>query len=173
MDLYKAIHTRRSIRKYKDQEVDRETIKRILAAAMSAPSSGNEQPWHFIVITEKKILEQVPSINPYAGMAKDAPCAVLVCGDLSKENFPGNWMLDCAAAVQNMLLAIHAEGLGGVWTGIYPEYDRIEGFRELFSLPLNIVPFALVPLGYPDQELKPEIRYMDSRIHFEHWLGRV
>ena len=169
MDVLEAIHTRRSIRKYQNKPVPEELIKEILAAAMSAPSAGNEQPWHFVIITDRQILDKVPNINPYAAMAKKAPAAILVCGDLGLEKFPGNWLLDCAAAVQNLLLAAHARGLGAVWTGIYPDKDRMEGFRRLFDLPEGVFPHTLVPLGYPAQKFPPEDRYNEARVHYNHW----
>jgi nitroreductase len=169
MDVLEAIHTRRSIRKYENKPVPQELIKEILAAAMSAPSAGNAQPWHFVIITDREILDKVPNINPYAAMAKNAPASILVCGDLSLEKFPGNWPLDCAAAVQNLLLASHARGLGAVWTGIYPDKDRMEGFRRLLDLPEGVFPYTLVPLGYPAQKLPLEDRYNKARVHYNRW----
>jgi nitroreductase len=169
MDTLEAIHTRRSIRKYRDKPVPAELIRELLAAAMSAPSAANEQPWHFVVVTDREILDRIPSINPYAAMAKNAVVAVLVCADLKLEKFPGNWVLDCAAAVQNLLLAAHAKGLGAVWTGIYPDNDRMAGFAHLFKLPENILPHTLVPLGYPAQKLPREDRYKEDRIHYGCW----
>ena len=169
MDTLQAIHTRRSIRKYQDKPIPAELIRELLAAAMSAPSAGNQQPWHFVVVTDREILGRIPGINPYAAMAKNAVVAVLVCADLSLEKFPGNWVLDCAAAVQNLLLAAHAKGLGAVWTGIYPEKDRMEGFSSLFNLPENILPHTLIPLGYPAQKLPQEDRFKEDRIHYDCW----
>jgi len=136
---------------------------------MSAPSAGNRQPWHFMVITEREILNRVPDINSHAAMAREAPAAILVCGDLNLKYYPGSWVLDCSAAVQNLLLAAHAMGMGAVWTGIYPRRERIEGFRRLMGLPEHIVPLAFVPLGYPAQELPRENRYKEERVHYNRW----
>lgn len=169
MDALEAIRTRRSIRKYQDKAIDEGLIKQLLAAAMSAPSAGNEQPWHFVIVTDPEILEKVPDLNPYAAMAKHAPAAILICADLNLEKYPGNWVLDCAAAVQNLLLAAHAEGLGAVWTGIYPDQDRMEGFRQLFKLPRNVVAHTLIPLGFPAQRLPQEDRYKEERVHHNQW----
>jgi nitroreductase len=169
MEVMEAIHTRRSIRKYQNKPVPEEIIREILAAAMCAPSAGNQQPWHFVVITDREILRRVPDIHPYAAMTRQAPGAILVCGDLSLERYPGNWVLDCSAAVQNLLLAAHAKGLGAVWTGIYPQKDRMEGFRRLLHLPENIVPHTLVPFGYPSQQLPREDRYKEERVHYNGW----
>jgi nitroreductase len=169
MEVLEAIKTRRSIRKFKNVPVEQDKVDELLTAAMYAPSAGNEQPWHFILITEEAILSKVPDINSYAAMAKHAPLAVLVCGDLSMEKFPGNWPLDCAAAVQNMLLAAHALGLGAVWTGVYPELDRMKGFKSLLSLPDQVVAHTLVVIGYPDQKIKQPDRYKAERVHENGW----
>lgn len=169
MDTLEALRTRRSIRNYNVQDVEAELIREILAAGMCAPSAGNEQPWHFIVITEKRILEEIPRISPYAAMARDASVAILICGDLTLERIAGFWVQDCAAATQNMLLAAHALGLGAVWTGIYPMQDRVAGFRELLDIPDTVVPFALIPLGYPAHEPRKEDRFKKERIHYNTW----
>ena len=105
MDVLEAIHTRRSIRAYQDQPVPKELVQQILTAAMYAPSAGNAQPWQFVVINDRKLLQQIPKVHPHAPMAEQAPLAIMVCGDLDMEKYPGNWPLDCAAAVENLLLA--------------------------------------------------------------------
>ena len=102
-----------------------------------------------MVIEDRKLLGEVPKINSYAAMAAEAPVAILVCGDSSLETVPGYWVIDCSAAVQNLLLAAHALGLGAVWTGVYPQQERVEGFRRLLGLPKTVTPHSLVPLGYP------------------------
>lgn len=169
MNTLEAIHTRRSIRKYTDQPVSAELIKELLAAAMSAPSAGNQQPWQFVVIDERNLLDRIPFINSYAAMCRYASVAILVCGDTGLEKFHGFWVQDCAAATQNLLLAAHEKGLGAVWTGIYPMEDRVLGFRKLFSLPQQVIPLALVVLGYPAQKHGPENRYREDRIHRNSW----
>jgi nitroreductase len=102
-------------------------------------------------------------------MAKDAAAAVLVCGDLSLEKSTGYWVVDCAAATENLLLAAHALGLGAVWTGIYPRQSRMDGFRRLLELPENVVPHSLVALGYPAEHPPAEDRYRPDRVHLDRW----
>jgi len=169
MDALEAILTRRSIRKYEDRPVPDDLVKALLAAAMSAPSAGNGQPWQFAVITDREILRQVPGINPHAAMAAEAPLAILVCGDLNREEYPGYWVVDCAAAVQNLLLAAHALGLGAVWTGIYPNQERMEGYRSLMHLPEHLWAHTLIPLGYPAEQRPREDRYEEERVHANRW----
>jgi nitroreductase len=169
MDALEAIRTRRSIREYQDKPVPQDLVQRVLAAAMSAPSACNAQPWQFVVIRDRKILKEVPRLNPYAAMAEHAPLAILVCGDLSLEKSAGYWVVDCAAAVQNLLLAAHALGLGAVWTGIYPQQDRVEGFRGLLNLPQQVIPHSLIPMGYPAEQPAHEDRYRPDRVHLDGW----
>ena len=165
MDTLEAIHTRRSIRKYTDRLVPRELVNELLRAAMCAPSAVNAQTWVFIVIDDRKLLEEIPTFSPFAGMCREAQLAILVCGDTTLEKAPGFWVQDCSAATQNLLLAAHASGLGAVWTGIYPMEDRVEGFRKAFGLPEHVIPLALVPIGYPAQQPGPQDRYRKEKVY--------
>ncbi|TVM15674.1 nitroreductase family protein [Oceanidesulfovibrio indonesiensis] len=169
MDAMEAILTRRSIRAYTDDPVTDEQVETLLRAAMAAPSAGNSQAWAFVVIRDRELLDAVPAVHPYAKMTPQAPLAVLVCGDVSAEKYPGFWVQDCSAAVENLLLAAHAMGLGAVWTGIYPDESRVEGFRRLFSLPEHIVPLALVPLGFPKESKEVSDRYDPAKVKRERW----
>jgi len=169
MEAIEAIHTRRSIRRYTDKKISEEIIREILKAAMQAPSAGNQQPWQFVVIDDRNLLEKIPSIHPHAQMAREAQLAVLVCGDLGLESIKGYWVQDCSAATQNLLLAAHALGLGAVWCGVYPREERVEEFRKLLELPKNIVPFALVPIGYPGEKKEREERFKVERVHRNKW----
>ena len=169
MDAMQAILTRRSIRRYTDQPVPPDLVTAVLRAGMQAPSAGNQQPWHFVVITDRKTRDAIPGFHPYADMLPEASVAILVCGDLSLERYRGYWVEDCSAATQNVLLAAHALGLGAVWVGLYPQEDRIMAMRKLLGLPTQVVPLALVPLGYPAQAIPPENRFNACRIHRERW----
>jgi nitroreductase len=169
MELIEAIHTRRSIRKFLAKPVPGEMIETILGAAMAAPSAGNQQPWHFIVITDRAKLDAIPAFHPYSKMVLQAPAAILVCGDPDGKKWPTFWDQDASAATQNMLLAARDLGLGTVWVGIYPEKDRMEGFRKLFAIPENIHPFALVPVGWPDGQFEAVNRYRPELVRREVW----
>jgi nitroreductase len=170
MDTLEAIFTRRSVRNYQDKQVEPEKLEILLKAAMCAPSALNEQPWQFVVIDDRSIFEKIMRVYLYAGMLKSAPLAILVCGDVSLEKAPGNWVLDCSCAAQNMLLAAHSIGLGAVWSGIYPETDRMEALSLMLNLPEGLRPLALVGVGYPDGALPaPPVRFRPDRIHINDW----
>ena len=127
MDAMEVILTRRSIRKYNKKSLSEQVVKELLDAAMSAPSAGNEQPWHFILMDDPEILGEIPTFHNHAQMLKDASIVILVCGDLNLDKHDGMWIQDCSAATQNILLAVRAKGLGAVWLGIFPREDRIKG----------------------------------------------
>ena len=169
MDVLEAIHTRRSIRAYQNKPVPEELIQKLLATAMQAPSARNQQPWQFVVIDDRATLAKIPPFMPNAAMAGNAPLAILVCGDLSLEKSPGYWMVDCAAAVENMLLAAHALGLGAVWCGVYPREARMDGLRQLIGLPKNVIAHSLVVLGYAAEQVPAEDRYRPERVRRNHW----
>lgn len=169
METLQAIKTRRSIRKYLDRPVPVEVIRDLLEAAMFAPSAGNEQPWQFIVLDERNLLDAIPRICPTAAMCYHSLAAILVCSDSSQEKYPDFWVQDCSAAVENMLLAAHSLGLGAVWAGVYPLKDRVENLKRLLALPEEITPFALVALGYPDEQPAAPQRYRKDRVHYNGW----
>ncbi|OIO02489.1 MAG: nitroreductase family protein [Desulfovibrionaceae bacterium CG1_02_65_16] len=169
MDALTAIKTRRSVRRYTSQPLDDATLTEVLRCGMQAPSACNEQPWQFVVVRDKTLLAKAGDINPYAKFAKNAPVAVLVCGDMRLDRCQGYWVQDCSNCAMSMLLAAHALGLGAVWTGIYPLADRVEGFRKLCGLPAEVTPLALLVLGHMEQTPKPEDRFKAERIHHDRW----
>ncbi len=169
MDFMENMLTRRSVRNYAHQPVEQEKVEQLLRAAMQAPSAGNGQPWHFVVLTDRNLLIEVPKFHPYSKMLPSAALAILVCGDEKVEKYAHRWPLDCGAATQNILLAAHGLGLGAVWLGIHPNNDRAQGFRNLLKLPDHIHPFSLVSIGYPAERPPAEDRYKPERIHYNQW----
>ena len=163
------ITTRRSIRRYKRERVSEEQVTEMLCAAMSAPSAGNQQPWHFVVVRDPETLKKIAHTHPFGQMTADASLAILICGDESVEVHKGYWVQDCSAATENLLLAAHALGLGAVWVGIYPREERVKEFSEMFALPAGVYPLALVPVGYPAEEKPKQDRYQQARVHPEKW----
>ncbi len=169
MDALQVIMARRSIRSYSNVPVSDEAVETLLRAAMHAPSAGNQQPWHFVVIRDRATMERIMAVHPYAKMLAEAPVAILVCGDENIEDFKGYWVLDCSAATENILLAATAMGLGSVWLGIYPRHERVDEIRKIVGLPHNITPLALVPIGYPNESKPSHDRYDAERVHRERW----
>jgi len=171
MEAMEAILSRRSIRKYTPDVVAEETIGRLLEAGMAAPSAGDERPWHFVVITDREMLAQIPEFHSLSRFVPKAALAVLVCADLALSKYPpaDYWVQDCSAATQNILLAAHAMGLGAVWLGVHPSEERIDGFRRLCRLPDSVAPFSLVSIGHPALRKEREHRFDPSRVHRERW----
>ena len=164
-----AILSRRSIRKYTAEPVGDELVEQLLKAAMAAPSAGNQQPWQFVVIRDRKTLDAVPKFHPYSKMITEAPLAILVCGDVPKETVKGYWQQDCSAATENLLVAAQALGLGAVWLGVHPVGEREDGLRKLLGIPEGIIPFALIAIGHPGEHKPPGDRYDPARVHHERW----
>jgi len=169
MELMDAIITRRSVRHFEPKAVPLELIQKLLRAAMQAPSAANAQPWHFVIIDDRNILEKVTEFHPAAESLHEAPVAILVNGDDHLEKRPDRWIMDCSAATQNMLLAAHDCGLGAVWLGIHPDPIRIDNIRAMVGLPANVHPLSLVAVGYAARPTRPVDRYRADRIHYNHW----
>lgn len=169
MDLLDGIFTRRSIRKYTKKEITKEHIDTILKAGMYAPSARNQQPWHFIVVTERETLNKIKDIHPYAKMLSESQLAILVCGDEELELSKGYWVVDCSAATQNILLAAHGLGLGTVWLGLHPREERKDAISKLFNLPSHIQPLSLISVGYPGEFKEDPERFKPERIHYNAW----
>ncbi len=168
MDTLEALLTRRSIRKYTTAPVSDDQVQTILKAAMHAPSTKNLQPWHFIVIRNRSILDNM-SFHPSAEIIKGASLAILVCGEVGEGRHPWHWLEDCANATENMLLAAHAIGLGAVWLGVAPNQERMDGMKKILPLPVGFQPFALIPVGVPAETKEAVDRFIPERIHYNGW----
>ncbi len=165
MDAIKNILTRRSIRKFTEQAVSDDMIKKLIEAGVHAPSARNFQPWHFIVLSDKDKMKKITEVHPNAGMLSRAPLGILVCGDMKLQDSEGYMAQDLSAVTQNILLAAHAHGLGSVWLGVFPRQERIKGIREILEIPDHILPFSLIAIGYPAEEKDPPQRYNAERVH--------
>jgi nitroreductase len=164
-----AIYKRRSIRKFTAERVPEGVISEFIRAGMNAPSAGNQQPWQFVIIDDRRLLNEIPKFHPYSQMLREAPVAILVCGDTALEKHEGYWVQDCSAAVENILLEITDRGYGGVWLGVYPRADRVEGMRRLLGIPEGIIPFALIALGRPAEEKPRKNEFDKERIRHNTW----
>lgn len=164
-----VIFRRRSIREYTGKKVSDELVEKVLRAGMAAPSAGNQQPWHFIVIDDREILNKIPKVHPYSKMLKNASHAIVVCGDVSLQRYEGYWVQDCSAATQNMLLMATELGLGSVWLGVYPVEERVAGIEQLFNLPEGVIPLSIISIGYPAETKEPADRFNPSRVHKNKW----
>lgn len=170
-----CILTRTSVRQYQpDRTISRDTVETLLRAAMSAPTAVNKQPWAFIALDDRAALDSLAQVLPYARMLTKAPLAIVTCGDLSKaidgeDADKGFWIQDVSAATENLLLAAHAMGLGAVWTGVYPDAERVKDVQERLDLPANVIPLAVVPVGYPTGPQKPKEKWEPANVHFNKW----
>ena len=169
MEAFKVIFSRRSIRRYKDESISNETIVNIIKAAMQAPSARNLKPWQFIAINKKEIMKDLANIHPNGKMLVEAAFAILVCGDKNIDDTESYLIQNCAAATQNMLLASYDLGIGSVWLGVHPRKERMEGIKQYFNLPQNIIPISLISFGIPDETKYPEDRYDSTKIRFNQW----
>lgn len=165
MDLFEAMKTRRSIRKYKSQMVDDDLINKIFQMVRHAPSAHNAQPWKFVVVRDE---EKKRKISQYCNNQKfihEAPVVIVACGlpDESHANI-GNWIsafvVDVSIATTYLMLAAWSLGLGTCWIGNFNE-DKI---KEVLGIGNEVRIVAITPLGYPDETPEPTGRKNLSEI---------
>jgi len=160
------IFARKSVRTYLDKSVEKEKIDLLLRAGMAAPSGRDLRPWEFVVVSERSKLDSLAAGLPYAKMLAQAQQAIIVCGDSARSSY---WYLDCSAAAQNILLAAESMGLGAVWTAAYPYEDRMGVVRKYTSLPENILPLCVIPLGYPANKERAKQKFDEKKIHYNQY----
>ncbi len=158
-ETIESILSRKSVRDFTSQLISEDTIEILLKSAMSAPTAVNKQPWKFVVVTNRLKLDELSDSLPYAKMIKKAPLAIIVCGNVERfleGDAREYWVQDCSAATENLLLAAHSLGLGAVWTGAYPNIDRVEVIRKVLGLDSRLIPLCAVPIGYPAEN--PDVK---------------
>ena len=172
--FFEILAHRSSVRNFTPEPIKPEEWDRLLRAAMSAPSAVNRQPWDFVMIESREMLDALAEALPYAKMAKEAPGAILVCTDPARahQGRAEYAVIDASAACENILLAAEALGLGAVWTAVYPQPDRQAVVRKLLGIPEEVIPLALVPIGHPKGEQRPKDKYKPELIHRERWRTR-
>ena len=200
ISLFEAIHTQRAIRRFTGEPISDKVIKRILEAAIRAPSGRNTQPWRFVIIRDAATKREIGEYyrlaceaagigqEPIPGLSKkvndsvthlanhmgEAPVLILACYEYLNEDTVGTSTLLTGSsiypAVQNLLLAARALGLGTALTTVHSMFES--EIKALLGIPPNVQTAALIPLGYPS----PEERFGGSRrrpvaevTHFDRW----
>lgn len=166
---YDNILTRTSIRQYTAEIVSRSAVDSLLYAGMAAPTAANKQPWCFVVLDRRDLLDSVATMAPGWRPVGRAPLAIVVCGDLAK-TLDGEgadyWIQDCSAVSENILLAAHAMGLGAVWCGVYPVKERTEALSSFLGLPSAVVPLSLIVIGHPAENPEPKDKFDSTAIYY-------
>lgn len=158
------IFKRVSVRKFKEQNVEEEKIKKILRAAMASPSAKNGQPWEFYVIKNKEKLQELAESTPYSMCVKNAPLAIVIC--YKKELIAPDFKeIDCAIATENILLEAVHENLGGVMIGISPDEEKMKSVERVLNIPDTLRAFTIIPIGYPEHDKQQEDRFDLNKVH--------
>lgn len=176
------ILNRKSVRSYNGDSIPADVMENLLRAAMSAPTGMDIRPWSFIVLTDKSQYETIFAGNGNMKKFMESGAVVVVCADTTvtrptRENPDGPavtrpnpmWRDDVAAATENLLLAVEAYGLGACWTACYPFENTMAPVRKGLGLPDNVMPYAVVPIGYPSTENTPKDKWEVSKIHYDRW----
>lgn len=162
-----SIFKRISVRRYLDKEVEQEKLDLLMKAAMASPSAGNQQPWEFYIITNKDMIEELSQTTKYSGCLKNAPVAIVPVYRTEGLMFNDYAHIDMSICCENILLEATELGLGSVWLGIAPLKDRMDAVNKILDLPENLQSFAIIAIGYPNEDRPQQDRYEVSRIHYK------
>jgi nitroreductase len=165
------LFARRSVRAYRPQPVSDDLVRDLLEAAMAAPSAVAKDPWEFIVVRNRDMLARIAAGLPNGTMLRDAALGIVVCGDLHRahDRQLSYLLQDCSAAIENLLIAASALGLGACWLGVHPREDRVQHLRVLLHIPQPVLPVATIAVGWPAESPAPRTRYREDAVHREAW----
>ena len=177
-----TIMQRKSVRSYTGEAIPDSVMQVMLRAAVAAPSGMDVRPWHIVVMTDKSQYETLFAGNFNMEKFMQSGAVVIFCADTTVTRPPrGNpdaeavtqpnriWRDDMGACTENFLLAAEAYGLGACWTACYPFVETMKPVIEYLNLPSNVVPYSIVPVGYPAVEVQPKDKWDESRIHYGKW----
>lgn len=166
------IHERKSVRHFAEYAITKDELTTLVKAGMAAPTAVNKQPWQFLVIDDRAIIEKIAETNRNKPHYLASSALIVVCGDtlrtlegLAQEY----WVQDCSAATQNILLAAESMGLGALWTGIYPFMDKVDITKAALGLPENVIPLCIIAVGKPTGEDKEKDKWKPELMHWNMW----
>lgn len=159
---------RNSVRDFLDKPVEKDLITTLLESGMQAPNANNQQPWEFIVIDDKSIINELSKTSAGSRPLNSAPLCIIPMikpGDKS----PLFNIQDLSAATVNILLEATNQGLGGVWIGVYPDPVRYKYIEKVLNITGDIHPFCMLAIGYPKSVKAIIKRYDESKVHYNKW----
>ena len=174
MDIYEAIKERTSVRAFRQEEIEEKKIERLLEAARLAPSGKNGQPWTFIVVRSEETRKKLVPACKNQAFVGEAPVVIVACGheERAYQKMGGDWNstpVDIGIALEHLMLAAAAEGLGTCWIGAFIEAD----VRKILGIPEDVKVVALTPVGYPAAEKTHRPRKsLDEITMHEKWEQR-
>ena len=176
------ILNRKSVRSYTSDTIPAAVMENLLRAAMAAPSGRDIRPWSFVVLTDTTRYDEIFGDNFNMRMYKQSAAVVVICADTTVVRPPrdnpdapavqqpnSTWRDDMGAVTENLLLAVEAYGLGACWTACYPYSDHMAPVKKALGLPATVVPYCVVPIGYPGGGEQPKDKWDPSRIHYDQW----
>jgi nitroreductase len=165
MNVFEAVQTVLAIRSYEDKPIPEAIIERIVEAGRLTGSSMNRQPWHFIVIQDREMLQQLGKLAQSGPYIAQAPMAVAVV--IERTRFA---VSDGSRAIQSMMLTAWEEGIGSNWVG----FMGFEDVKPLLAIPAEMDVLAILPFGYPTKSVGKGKKQRKARaevIHYERWGG--
>jgi nitroreductase len=169
MDVIEAIKGRRSIRQYLPQAVEQEKLEQILDAARWAPSAGNRQPWHFIIVRDPDMRQRLAKSHPFGRWMNESPVVIVVLGD--PERGEKYHLCDPHNAVMNLLLAAYSLGLSTCWMGVR-DMSFEQTYKELLGIPEQMRVICTVAMGYSKAKASSERLPLEKIVSWDRFGGK-
>lgn len=161
-----AIFARKNVRDFQEKAIEPRKVKKLMKAAMAAPSAEDQQPWEFYLVTDRGLCEKLSTCSRFAGPAEKAPLCIVPCY-ASRTHHKDYVIQEMAASCENILLEATHLNLGAIWFGIAPKEGRMELVRNALNIPKHLKPFAIIAVGYPAEEVGKQLDSYDaSKLHF-------
>jgi nitroreductase len=171
-DTLSVIHSRKSVRHYTGEPVNKKDLETLVKAGMAAPTAVDRRPWAFVIVTDPATLNKLAEGLPHSKMIVQAKAAIVVCGVMARA-LQGEgrefWVQDCSAATENILLSAEAMGLGAAWTGMYPSMQRVDYVQRVLGIPRDVIPLNVIAVGHPTGEDRPKDKFDPKNIHWDKW----
>ena len=170
-DALNFILGRRSIRDFQPESVGDAEVQILLESAMAAPSAVARDPWRFVVVRDREMLNRIARGLPNGELLAAAALGIVVGGDITvAQDHQLSYLLqDCSAAIENLLLAAHVLELGACWLGVHPREERVVLLRSLLGMPASVIPVAVIAVGRPAETKEPRTRYNPDYVRKERW----
>jgi len=165
----KAIFERRSVRDFVNVPVSDKLIHYLIKTAMNAPNAGHQRPWEFVVVRDEKVLKSLSDMAGYENDYNNVDASIVVCINKSRLKWDGYWQMDTGTAVENMMIAATNEGYGTLWLEVFPVEEKIIKAQEILSLPDDVIPMMVMPIGKSRSDDEREPVFIESQIHYNQW----
>ncbi|MBN2794946.1 MAG: nitroreductase family protein [Clostridia bacterium] len=165
----RVIFERTSVRDFDWIEVPNSHVDYLIKTAMNAPNSGHQRPWEFIVVRDRKVMDELTKMHGYENNYGIVDVAIVVCINQERIKWDGYWQMNTGTAVENMMLSATDLGYATLWLEIFPVERKVNEARAILNLPDHVIPMMMMPIGEAVHDERREPCFLKDQIHYNQW----